>query len=78
MTPLRISFVCLTVAAAAGGASFFPSDFLSALPQTWSGILRGLCILALLGFAVSFMVGLARALQEGRGPQMPTGDAPRS
>jgi len=64
MTPLRISFACLTLAIASGGVSFLPSDLWVALPETWDGALRGLCIAALLGFAVSFMVGLGQALHE--------------
>lgn len=63
MKSLRISFVCLSLAIASGGLSLLPRDLLTNLPETWDGALRGLCIAALVGFAVSFMMGLARALQ---------------
>lgn len=69
MTSLRISFVCLTLAIASGGLSLLPEGFSITLPETWDGALRGLCVAALVGFAVSFMVGLARTLQQSQGPE---------
>lgn len=78
MTSLRISFVCLSLAIASGGLSLLPSDLSVTLPETWDGALRGLCIAALIGFAVSFMVGLARALQQSEGAAASSGDVHRS
>lgn len=78
MTSLRISFVCLTLALVTGGASVLPEDALLALPRAWDGALRGICIAALAGFAVSFMVGLARTLQENQNEQAGARDARRS
>ena len=71
MNSLRISFVFLALAVASGGMA-------ATLPEPWHGALRGLCIAALVGFAVSFMVGLARTLQHSESTEAGMRTAVRS
>lgn len=60
MNSLRLSAICLVVAALAGGLSFLPEGLWLTLPGAWDGPLRIVCVSGLLGFAVAFMVSLDR------------------
>ena len=65
MNSLRLSLFCLLLAFATGGLSLLPETSSLTLPEVWESAMRGLCIAALVGFAVLFMAGLARTLQRG-------------
>ena len=54
MRALRLSAIFLAVAAVAGGAGL-------GLPDGWDGVPRALCVLALVGFVVTFLIGLDRS-----------------
>lgn len=54
MRALRLSTVFLAVAAVAGGAGM-------GLPDGWDGLPRALCLAALIGFVVTFLIGLDRS-----------------
>lgn len=54
MSALRLSAVFLAVATVTGGAGL-------GLPDGWDGVPRALCVVALVGFVVSFLVGLDRS-----------------
>ncbi|MEM8710532.1 MAG: hypothetical protein AAGG01_06240 [Planctomycetota bacterium] len=60
MTSLRISIVCLAGAALAGGLGLIPGDLWLAPPAQVQWLLRLVCLGGLIGFAISFMVGLDR------------------
>ena len=54
MNALRLSAVFLVVAAVAGGAVF-------GVPEFWNGVLRALCLGALVAFVITFLVGLDKS-----------------
>lgn len=60
MTSLRISIVCLAGAALAGCLGLVPGDLWLAPSERIQWLLRVLCVVGLVGFAISFMVGLDR------------------
>ena len=54
MNALRLSAVFLVVAAITGGAGL-------GVPAFWNGVLRVLCLGALVAFVVTFLVGLDKS-----------------